>query len=239
MAVQVALEQEIFFGSWDLTAQMNAFQEALETEELDASVFKNTTKIFEPGLKGYGISGEGFWAGGDDAIDDVLFDQQRTSDIPLTIALDDGSVGSPAKSVLGMIASYQLGEAHGNLLKVSYAVASTDSRPVRGTILHNASASGNVTGTALQLGAVSATQSVYGVLHVFSGSGSFIVKIQSSSDEAFTSPNDRITFATVATGTARTYEWSVLGPGAITDTWWRITATNPNTRDFAVIAAIR
>lgn len=238
MAVKTILDREVWLGGWDLTGQTRSNQEAMETAFLDATVYGGDTEIGEPGRKGYGFSGEGFWAGGDDAIDDVLFDQQRTRNMVVSFALDDGSVGSVARTVKAMIAEYQFGASHGDLVPVTYGFAAMD-RPLRGFILHNAAASGDVTGTAVQLGAVGAAQFVYGALHVFSGSGNFTAKIQSASDQAFTSPNDRITFTQVGTGTARSYEWGTPAAGAITDTWWRVVATNPATRDFAVVAAIR
>lgn len=238
MTVHVITSRQILFGGWDLSAQHTANAEAAMTEELDATAYGDTTVLHEPGLKAFGLSGEGFWNGGDDEIDYVLMGQQQARNVPVSFLLTDGSVGSPTRSFKSMIGSYEFGAGHGELLKLSYDLGVMDV-PVRGTVLYNASASGNVNGTAVQLGAVGATQYLYGILHVFSGTGSFIVKIQSDNAEGMGSPTDRITFATVATGTPRTYEWATPVAGSITDDWWRITATNPNTRDWAVIAAIR
>lgn len=233
MTVHVLTEQQILFGGYRLTAQTKKIAEALRIAEKDASVFGGTTKIMEPGLKGYGFSLEGLWAATEDA---GLFGYHRTRNVPITICLTDGTGGTPARSVQAMIAEHDVLEGdHGELARVGLRFGAM-ALPVRGAVLHNASASGNVTGTAYQLGAPS-SQTVYGVLHVFSGSGNLDVKIQSASDQAFTSPNDRITFTQVGTGTARAYQW---GPTTTNgDAWWRAVATNPSTRDFAVVVAIQ
>lgn len=232
---QVIIGREVFLAGYRLTSQLRSHAESFSTAELDATVYSDdATMINEPGLKGYGISGEGFWDA--TGIDVPIEDRIRTRNVVHTLCLADGSVGSRAASLQAMIGEYEIGGSMGELFSVSYALGNMGS-PLRGQILHNASATGNVTGTAVQVGAVTATQSVYAAFHVFSGTGELVVKVQSASDEAFTSPNDRITFATVLTGTAQASEWSTAA-GAITDTWWRVTATNPNTRDFAAVIGI-
>lgn len=233
MANTIIAQQEVFFGAYRLTQQVNQIGEALTIAELNATTLGGDTMIHEPGLKGYGLSGEGFWSATEDA---DLHAKQRTRNVPVTLCLTDGDAGTRARSVLGMIASHQIGAGEvGELLPFSYEIGAM-AAPVSGYVLHNGSATGNVTGTAFNLGAPS-SQSVYGVLHVFSGSGAFDVTIQSATDEAFTTPNDRIEFSTVLTGTAQSFEWAT--PISTGDAWWRVVATNPATRDFAVVVAIQ
>lgn len=234
MTTQLVAQQAVLFGGYRFTAQTRAIAEAMETARLDATVLGGTSKLEEPGLLGYGVSGSGFW---ESTTDKGLQGYKRTRNVPISIGLTDGTAGTPARSVKAMRGQWNLTGRVGELFGVDFEFAAMDA-PASGTILHHASASGNVTGTAFQVGAVGATQFLRGVLHVFSGTGSFDVLIQSDSAEAFTTPTTRITFANVATGTPITYEWATPIAGAITDDWWRISATNPNTRDFAVIMAI-
>ena len=176
---EVKLDQKVFLGGYELSTRHTQVAESAEIEELDATTFGSDTKIAEPGLKGYGLSGEGLWAGGDHEIDDVLFDQQRVRDLPVTIAVLDGEVGSPVRSVLAMIGSYEFSGGHGELMTVSYELGAMDA-PVHGRILHNAEATGAVTGEPVELGAVGTGQKVHGVLHVFAGDSALTVKIQSA-----------------------------------------------------------
>lgn len=233
MTATLIAQQEIFFGGYRLTSQTNQIAEAMTTAELNASVLGNTTMIHEPGLTGYGLSGEGFW---EYTTDEALFGYQRTRNVPVTLALTTGGIGTRMRAFKAMFAQHEIGPgAHGEILPISFGFAAMDA-PIDGNILHNSEETGNVTGTAYNLGAPS-SQNVYGVLHVFSGSGNLDVKIQSATDEAFTTPNDRITFTQVGTGTAQAYEWAT--PITTGDAWWRAVATNPSTRDFAVVMAIQ
>jgi hypothetical protein len=237
MANTLIALQEVLFAGYRFTPQVNEIGEAMTTESLDATTLGNTTRLMEPGLKGYGFSGGGLWAS--PTPDANVYDNLRTRNVPVSLLLTDGTAGTKARSHKATVAQWQIGPAAvGELLPVKFGFGAM-AAPVNGNVLYNASATGNVTGTAFQLGAVSATQFLYGILHVFSGTGSFIGLIQSDNAEGFPSPTTRLTFATVATGTPSASEWAVPIGGAITDDWWRISVTNPNTRDFAIVAAIQ
>lgn len=98
---------------------------------------------------------------------------------------------------------------------------------VRGRCAHPSGVARTATGngTAVQLGAVSATQKIYANLHVQSVSGTstptITVKVQSDDNSGFTTPTDRLSFAakTAAGGEALRLD------GAITDTYWRVAWT--------------
>lgn len=240
MASSVLNDAKIFLAGYDFSAQSNTVALAYAADMLDATTFGQTTRINTAGLKSAVGSAAGHWdATATTSVDPVSFARVGTADLPLAIA-EDGDVGDTAYLKRVTLGQYSIGGQIGELLPYSVTFEGTDGQPlVRGALLHNASATGNVTGTAIELGAVGASGYLYAALHVFSGSGEFIVKVQSASDEVFTSPNDRITFSTVATGTAVASEWATRVAGAITDTWWRVTATNPATRNFAVAVGIQ
>lgn len=240
MASTILTDAQIFLAGYNFSGQSNAVALDYSSDMLDATTFGNTTRINAGGLKSAVGSAAGNWDSADStAVDPVTFARVGTADLPLVIA-EDGDVSDIAFLKRVTVAEYTVGGQVGELLPFSLTFEGTDGQPlVRGKLFHNASATGNVTGTAIQLGAVSATQYLYAVLHVFSGSGSFDVLVQSASDEAFTTPTTRITFTNVATGTAVASQWATRVAGAITDTWWRITATNPATRNFAVAVGIQ
>lgn len=230
-------DAKIYVAGNDWSGQMNqvAIEEACET--LDATTFGQTTRINAAGLLAVNASAEGLWdASSTTAIDPVVFSNVGTADLPMMIVPQGATVGNIAYIFRGFRASYKPGGAVGELLKFSVAMLGSGGQPlVRGKLMWTGSATGNTNGTAIQLGAVASTKFVYAELQVFSGTGAFIVKVQSSPDNS--SWTDRITFATVATGTAVASEWQRLA-GATADTYWRITATNPNTRNFAVAVGI-
>lgn len=112
-------------------------------------------------------------------------------------------------------------------------------RPIRGTILHPETArTATGTGTGRQLGAVSATQTVFGSLHVVAASGTLPtldVVVQSDDANTFLSPTTRLTFSQ-ATGLTAQFQSAA---GAVTDTWWRVSYTIAGTTpSFTFIAVV-
>ena len=242
MPALALLDVKLFAAGHDLSGQMNACALEYAADMLDETTFGATTRINKGGLKSVVANHQGFWdAGSATAVDPVVFARVGLEDVPIVIAPEGGAVNALAYLFRAIHAEYAIGAGVvGELLPFSVAMEGTGGQPlVRGRVMHNASATGAVTGTAIQLGSISATQFLYGSFQVFSGSGTFPVLVQSSSDQAFTTPNTRITFATVATGTAVASEWATRVSGSISDTWWRITATNPATRNFAVAIGIQ
>lgn len=93
------------------------------------------------------------------------------------------------------------------------------------TMAHSSGVTAPVNGTAVQVGAVTAAQSLVTVLGCLDfpaqTTGTFDAKLQSATDSAFTTPNDRHTFTQITTAA---YELATVA-GAITDTWWRLSIT--------------
>lgn len=240
MASLALTNVKTFVAGHDLSGQMNAVALEYSADMLDATTFGATTRINAAGIKSVVASHQGLWdASATTSVDPVLFNRIGTSDIPVVISPDGGEVGEVAYLFRAIHVEYAPGGAVGELLDYSVTMEGTGGQPlIRGAMLHNGSATGDVTGTAVQVGAVGASAYLYAALHVMSGTGDFTVKVQSDSASDFSSPTDRITFTQVGTATAVASEWATRVAGAITDDYWRIVATNPNTRNFAVAIGI-
>lgn len=241
MAAQALIDARIYIDGHDLSAQANAVALEYAADMKDATTFGQTTRIHTAGLKSVVASVAGHWdSSATTAVDPALFARLGTEDVPVVIAPAYSAAGDIAFLFRAVHAEYSLDGQVGELFPFTANLEGTGGQPlVRGLFLHNGSATGNVTGTAIQLGSLSATQYLYAALHVMSGTGALIVKIQSAPASNFASPTDRFTFATVATGTPVASEWAARVAGAITDTWWRVSVTNPNTRNFTVVAGIQ
>lgn len=98
---------------------------------------------------------------------------------------------------------------------------------VRGFLLKEqgtVSATGAI-GTGVQAGAVSATQFVYGTLHLLGTAGTSITVVLESDDNgSFSSATTRGTFNGGSITAAGGY-WLTPVAGAITDDWWRLRVT--------------
>jgi len=240
---QVLTDCRIYFASLDATGYGNKVELDPTVEDLDKTTFgsggwhERTGGLFDSQ-----VSATVFWQAGDlSQPDDVAWAQLGAGTAPLTVVPTSGAVGSLAYLTQTLETSYKIGADVGKL--VSSDITWMGKQPLaRGQVLHpqGTARSSSGSGTAIQLGAVSASQRLYANLHVLSVSGgtpSLTVKVQSNVDNTFGAPTDRITF-TAATGLT-SQPSNVLG--AVTDTWWRVTWTISGSTPsflFAVSAGI-
>lgn len=234
-------DTRLWVAEHDFTGDFNAMAIDYSADPRDVTPFGVSTRRRIGGLKDVAFSGQGFWEGGDGAVDDALFGVIGVVNTPLSAGQEGGDVGSVVYLFRAMKAQYSPGAAIGEVFTFSVEAQATSGKPlVRGQILHNSTrvASGNEDG--VQLGAVASGETLYAALHVVSASGTnptLDVKIVSDDADTFGTPTDRITFAQA---TGLTSEWaSVDGP--ITDDWFRVEATIGGTDpscEFVVTAGI-
>jgi hypothetical protein len=192
---------------------------------LDDTVFGDDTHSNKGGLKVATMAHEGFWNGGTDAVDDILFSNLAIADKPISIGVETGADGERAYSLRSIIGEYSPGASIGEMFAFSVTAESSSDGLVRGTIMHNAAQAVSGNGTARQLGALAdSSQTMFAALHVIAASGgspTLDVVIQSDDNSGMTSPTNQITFAQ-ATGVEG--QWlSKVGP--VTDDWWRVNFT--------------
>ncbi|MET9301783.1 hypothetical protein ABZX66_20915 [Micromonospora aurantiaca] len=243
MAKFVLKGVRLFSGGVDLTSNTNKVELKTEIEEKDATAFNplSTTAVWTEllgGLASSSADGEGQWEAGDPGkVDDATW-AARGGVGALTVCPAGANVGDLAWVTQALTGSYSLGGQVGDVAPWSASWAG--SWPlVRGQILHPPgtprTASGN--GTSRQLGALSASQALYVVLHVLSATGttpSVTVVVESDDTSGMATPTTRATFtaATASCGQA------VKVAGPVTDDWWRIKWTvSGTTPSFLLVAA--
>ena len=232
---------KLFAAGHDLSGAMNACALEYAADLLDETTFGQTTRINKGGIKSVVANHQGFWdAGIATAVDPSVFARVGLEDMPIIIGPEGGAFNALAYLFRAIHAEYAIGAGVvGELLPFSVAMEGTGGQPlVRGRVMHNASATGDVTGTGLQLGPIGASQQLYATLQVFSGSGTFIALVQSAAAADFVGAITRFTFSTVATGTAVQSQWG-QATLVTSHTWWRIIATNPATRNFVLAIGIQ
>jgi hypothetical protein len=174
-------------------------------------------------------------------LDATLQGYFATADVPqsLSIGSADGSVTYFGRT---LATSYTPIQGAVGDLAMSAITAKTSTGPlVRGRRIHPTSVARSSTGngTGYQLGALSASQSLYVALHVLdrTGTASMTLSVQSDDNAGFSSATNRITSFTAAT--ARGYQWGSVA-GAVTDDYWRCvyTITGTGTITFGVSAGI-
>lgn len=244
MAIQVLNNAVVWWQQFDFSGDHNQVSLAEAEDDLDSGVFGDVAHRTHLGAGRITASGTVLYQAGSGLVDTNLAPELAAIDRVISISPDGGDDGERAYSFLAAIARHSPfeGAAYGGLLVSIWGAAGRGTVLVPGTILHPKTvrtATGN--GTGRNLGAVSAAQSVYGALHVFTVSGSsptLDVIVQSDSDNTWASPISRLTFAQK---TAVGAEWKSAA-GAITDGWWRVNYTIAGTTPsftFAVVTGIR
>lgn len=226
MAHQVLTNCKLYLGGFDFSGDLNALGLSWEAEAVDDSTFGAGTRTNLGGLKRILAQHAGHVQYGTNLVDEVLFGQLGTANLPMTIAPLTGAEGEAGYSFLSELSRYTpLKGAVGQAADFDVAAEASGSPLIRGTLVHNATRTVTGNGTAFNLGAVGAAQKLYAALHVLAVAGttpSLTVKVQSDDANGFASPTDRITFAAA---TAIGAQWATPVPGSIADTWWRATWT--------------
>jgi hypothetical protein len=239
----VLLNSRIFAGAVDLTSNSNKVELSEDREDKESTNFGSAGwKEVLGGLASTTLNASGQWEANDATkVDDDQFANLGTlggwSVIPAASSATVAA-GDLAWLVKALRCKYMIGDQVGNVAPWSGENKGT-SPLVRGSVLHPPGTARTTTGsgTAVQIGAVAATKSLYAALHVYSISGTatptITVKVQSDDNSGMTSPTDRITF-TAATAVGGQYS-SVAG--AVTDDWWRITWTISGTNPSFLLVA--
>ncbi|MGH9894143.1 MAG: hypothetical protein ACREA0_19610 [bacterium] len=231
MAKAVLKNVRLFAGAIDLTGVGNKIDWANEVDEKETTTFGSydatSQKVWYECIGGLGkakIAASGHTDFGAGLVDEVLWNAKGTigpwSAYP--DAASEGSLAYLANAHQGNIAAFgQVGD-----VAPWSANWSSSSAVARGVGLHNPATARTATGngTGVQHVAVASGKTLYAGLHVLSASGttpSVTVKVQSSVDNTFAAPTDRITFTAA---TAATSEFKSLA-GPITDTWYRVVFT--------------
>ena len=237
MAVYSFTDLVLYHHDFELQTYASSMSLEVSRADLDDTTFGDTYRSRTGGLYDAQLSIDGFLddaASGDP--DDLLFAEVGTSRLT-SICPQDAE--NEDLCFFGEFAefAYQQGAQIGELHAFTVNASGTNKYgPIRGQVLakkRTASSSGNNQG--YEISAVSSSQRVYAGLHVFSGSGTLDVDVQSDSSALMPSPTTRISF-TQATGPTSEFA-SLAGP--LSDDAWRASWTvGSGTWSFVVLIGI-
>jgi hypothetical protein len=220
----VLLDCRLFAPGADLSGASNKIELSAEIEDKDTTNYRSAGwKEVIGGLGSAEIKGEGQWEAGDPGLVDDSSWAALGGRGPYTVCPTDSVVGALAYLTYGMRCDYTLGAGVGDVAPWQGGIKS--SWPlVRGQIGHppGTARTATGTGTAVQLGVITAGQRLYAALHVLSVAGttpSITARIESDDNAGFTSPTTVLTF-TAATAPGGQI---LRGDGtAATDTYYRV-----------------
>lgn len=230
MATFVANNVTAYAGPYDMTTDLNKLSLKGMAAELDSTTFQPPgaanagwrTRV--GGLKDVDAALDGLWQSGtSQAIDPQAFANLGVSDTVLTVS-PTGVAADPCYILQGNEFDYSQGTQVGSLYPFKLGIKGSNAQGLIRAQLAAASQAKSATG---QLGSIltmtgpSASQYVYGSVHLMGTPGTTItIKIQSATLIGFGSPTDRITIGplTTAGGT-----FATRLAGAVTDGFWRMT----------------
>lgn len=216
----------VYTGSHDFTGDSNKLELKAEAEAKPSTTFgSGGWEEFVVGLRKLDFSLAGFWQSAtSDAVDPDVFNNLGASQV-FTIG-PAATEGGVAETFQAADFNYQLFGALGDVAPFDVSAQAKDGvGVVRGQLTKakgTVSATG-ATGTALNLGAVGASQYLYATLHLFGTAGTSITAVvETAAASNFASPTTRITFGPL---TAAGGSWGTRVAGAVTDTWQRLRVT--------------
>lgn len=230
------LDATAWVDDYDFTGDSNKISLSPEVEDLDGTVFGGGGwKKPTGGLKMAAASLEGFWQG---PVDAEGFGDLGNADRVVTVS-PTGLVASPAFFFQATKLKYSAFGDVGALTPFTLDMSGSNTAGmVRGQV---AAAKQDVSapaalGSAVNLGAPTASQFVYAALHVFGTPGTTItVQVQSDDNAGMTTPTTRGTIGPI-TAAGGTWLARVAGP-FVGETFWRMNIS-AITGTFTVAGAI-
>lgn len=216
----------IYLAEVDLSGVANAAALNLKTDIVECTAFSDAYKDKLGGMTDVICDISGFYSAEETTgnPDHKMFDQLALRNAVLTLADGAGAAAAtafffqpvlteytPMDGKVGDMAAFKLhGEGTGALVRGQVMIAKA-AKTLTGT------------STAYQLGALTASQTMWCAVHCFAASAddTLDLVLQSDAAEAFDSPTSQITFTQI-TGVGHELKSKV---GAVADTWWRLSYT--------------
>lgn len=240
MGSYAATGHTTFVGGFDFSTELNALTMDIAYDELNDTRFGHIGRARKAGLEAVESQLGGLWSAGTGAPDTEIASTLATSVQPVTHT-PTGTELDVSWFYQGRHFRYQQGGQIGELypfeLNAKSAKGSglTSVGAVRGRLLKakgNVSATGAL-GSGYQLGAVGASQYLYGALHVFSAGTTITMVLESDDNSGFSSATTRATLGPITTAGGT---WATRVAGAITDDYYRFRVT-AITGTFSVAAS--
>lgn len=217
---KVILDRKIYLAQFDLSGDENEVNVSWSRDAVPAVVHGDRTRLFKPGLELWSVAQKGYVAYGAGLTDEILEAKIGQTDQPFTVGIQNGLIGETC--YFGQVGgyAYQQGLVVGALPSFDFSVMPTSRDLIRGTIMEpKAVFPPTGPGTGRQLGAVSATQKLYAVVHIFVDNGTTLdMTVESDDNAGFSTPTTRITIPQFTT-VGSYFATPVAGP--ITDDHWR------------------
>ena len=217
MAEEVLRNTRFWLEGQELTGQMNETRLDMSRVMKDKTVFGDVTENFAAGIKQVNMVHGGLWNAAEP--DAQFFTGVDTGGLHPAFVAVSSTIGDPAYMMQARQVEYLITGEFGELLAFQVALQAGDNPFLRGSLMFASVSTGVENGTAIQLGALSSSQSLYVAASVTAFTGTdVIVNIESDDHSGMTSATGQ---GTPLTFTGIDGQWASIA-GAIGDDWWRV-----------------
>ena len=172
MAAFVLVNAKSMYDGRDLSGITRQVALNSEVDLQEVTTFGDTFRRRAAGLFSVDLSAESYWESlsGDDSSDSDMFGLLNAGKKLVSVAGEGGNVADVGYMFEGDLQSYNVGAPIGELYKANIALQGND-KLMRGQVMENGTRTATGNGTAVQVGAVSSTQTIWSGLHVVAASG--------------------------------------------------------------------
>ncbi len=236
MAKHIISDCGIFYAGYDYTGTLNQTEVTLSRDELEQTTFGDAARNFLPGMLTATATASGFF---DASLSGVANANLSASAEEALIIAPNSTEDGPAIVIASQLNSFTWGGEVGELATADLAWG-TRSDAAEGKLAFDRTITSTVNSSVINLGALSASQKILlAVTTTGTTTGTsptLDVELFSDNSNGFSSPTSRLT--TIQIRSAKATELGKLS-GAITDSYWRVTATVGGTSpSYSVAIAI-
>lgn len=231
----VLKNRRLFLGGREVSGDLNTLAVDGALPEVTYQTFEDLAVNAESGIEDLAL--DLGVVGREDFADDGHVQALRGVETQFSVALSDGLVGSLAHSAIGIGLSFERRGNIGELRSGTFRLRGRGVPLLRGLLLEDGTErTATGTGTGVNLGAVTAAQSLHGVLHLIALDGTSVdMEVESDEDDTFATAVTRLTFDQL---TAIGSQHQVAA-GPITDGWFRSNFTLVGTSFEAILVLAR
>ena len=235
MGIFIQKDVGTLLSQFDLSPDHSAVGLILSVDGNDSTRYGHTARASLPGLPSWEAAAEGYNDFAVAGLDANLSARFGLADELPTLAPEGTADTKPCYFGQALAGEYTpLGSDVDEMLAFKWtASGSGKDGLIRGQIILNAQPSSSGNGTSAELGAVSATQTVYLGLHFIAADVAITVTLNSAGNSGMTSPTPQIT----AAAQSAPGQQFLSAAGAVTDTWWRVDFTTAG-GTFDIIAVV-
>lgn len=222
MAKFVLKDAVVMFDGRDLSGELSSVELEYSQTTPEFTAFGDGAKRRLPGILNVNANQNGWWdaVSAADSLDADLFAKLAAASGLMSMSPDGGQIGEVGFSFKTQTAEYAPGASHGEVFAFALSVMGDDIM-IRGSVMENAVFTSTANGTARQVGALVAGQTMFSTIHVVAASGTptLDVTVESDATNSF-SGGETVRMTHPQFTAVGANQQSVAG--AITDSWWRL-----------------